>query len=103
MLVWPEDEAGEAVAGVEVAEEDVLVGQRTTTATLMSRSKSLWVNASQSTVHAVLCVTALSCSYVLTGQNANAGMLPPSDSDDDSDDGPVAAKAKTAQVSLMLA
>ena len=89
------------MAGVEVAEEDVLVGRRTTTVTLMSRSKNLWVNASQNTAYAVLCVTASSCSFALTGQNANAGMLPPSDSDDDSDDEPVAAKAKTAQVSLM--
>lgn len=35
---------------------------------------------------------------VLTGQNSNAGMLPPSDSDEDSEDEKVPVKAKQVTV-----
>lgn len=35
---------------------------------------------------------------VRAGQNANAGMLPPSDSEDETDDEPAPAKGKSAQV-----
>ena len=83
----------------EVVEEDARVVLKMTTATPMSRFSKNWVSAQRRSE-----CTSSSCSIrssLSAGQNANAGMLPPSDSDDESDDELVAAKGKSAQVSLI--